>query len=1633
MEAREMEALVQRLVQNPHDQDAVFTAHQAGQADPRSYAMLLEKVGTATGDPAFASHWLTEAANVWSAALGDAHRAARALMIAIDRDPTQATAAERLADLYREKGDIKALVALLERRAKALAPLLARDPGLRSQIATIHEELGRLWSEPPLSQPRKAIENYRRAIEFDPASQFSVYSLREVYKAQSQWSEALPLFEAEQRLISDPERASQLYQDEAEVRRSAGDLPGATQALRNARAHDGGADAALKQQIASIVLERSQAGEALSEDEKAEAAQLFVELAEEYPGEHGLSYSLCALELSPALDRAMQLAIYYGEQLGRALEAAPKAAGYLRANPSGPLAADARRVVTQAMELGGDDALLDALRPPPGADISEQVDSLIEVAQALARKGKKVEATTRFREVLSLDPDNLDAIGFLEPHYRQTRKLVELRDMLLAASKSEDVDLEQRKDWLKEIATLCESQLKDPATAVFALKEIVRLDPEDEAARSQLKRSLEKTAQWDVLAEVLTTEAEQTEDVEARISLEKSLAKLHEQRRKDPIATGETWARIATLTPDDEEAILEAVRHFERGERPELAARVISDNLQSISSDRTRASLLEKLGELRLTVGETLAAGEAFAEGATLSRSAKLWEAAEKAFVSAEAFAQAASAADERAQLTRSPVEQAELYAACADYLVRAGDEPTAVLRLEQATDLDPESDAHAQKLEAFYEKAERLGDLANLLIKRASQLSGRAARVALRRRAAELQNKSLGDIEAARDTMKSILEDGDDKDALAWLAGDAEAAEENSDAVDYYARLVKVATEPGEKLEYALKEAKLVAGGLDDREGAISRYERILRDLDPKHIGALQSIADLNEKDGNLRETAVALEKVLELQEDGDDKVATAEALAKLYEGELDDAKGAVRVLDIVRRLEPENFDAVQRLSELLEKLEDWPRVAELIAVLIEVEGDEEEVSRMTRRMAEILHEKVGKGDEALAALMAVADQGDEPCREDYVRLGDELGWKGIVASKLVEWYAQSPAGQTRNEALRGAFDRFLEVGRDSDAAAVAKELARSRGADDELAHRLEVIAIKLKDLDALSVAHDLLAQALSGPPRAEELVRQAEVLRAVGVEIEEAVQHGEQGLPSVAATDAQPLLERLAKIASTPGAIIDLYERQVTRCKVPSDRLAALARAAQVAAEHDSFDRARQFFDLALAGTLQDDTLETLEQSARESDFERPGDKLKRTLAEALAAGGQGSRDGGRTRSAMLGRAAQLAFADLKDVDQAFTWLGDAIVAHVDEERLDALEALAGEVGQPTRAEAVLSRALEEVFDGPLVRRLLARRAQLRRQKLSDSPGAAADLKRLHDLSPSDTAVMDELLELYTELKDYRGIVSLYEDQILRGKDPSQRAELARKVARVWEEELHDSREAADAWRRVLRMKAGDPEASEGLDRAKALMLKKASEESARSTPSEVQASRAPLTPPAKSSPSASAEPLEAASDEPPEPTEDTETAVGPPLVAFPGEDEPTEDGAASLEDETIPGTAARMHEALHSQLPPEPDAVESAWNTDPAPGPIPTPSEPVAEETMPGALLDAADDDDDEPASAAKLPPPPESRGKGKGSKSRTPQAPAGRNGQPRPAAAATDGDDAEEPAADVDDDELIDDRS
>jgi tetratricopeptide (TPR) repeat protein len=596
MDSARLEALVLRLVQNPHDEAAIAEAHAEGQRDPKAYAVFLERVGAATSDPALASYWLTEAANVWHSALADAHRAARTLMLAIDRDPLQPVPAERLAELYRQKGDNKALAALLERRAKALLPMAAVDVPVREQLAAIFEELGRLWSEPPLATPEKAIEHFRQAIEYDPGNEYAIYTLRELLKGQGALQEALPYYELERALTQDGERKLALFADEGELRQRLGDWDGAAEAFRRALSLDPN-DPTTRQQLATLVLEKARAGANPSAAERDEAVRLFVGLTLEFGGEHGFLYAQCALELTPDHDAAFEQACSLGQQLGRLAELVPHAAAYLQANPRGKYVATAQSLTlpaaTQQAALAEppavapfadagaapadddsmtvvDEAGLEALRErshlagesapdpvvaatpqapavaapaavtpeapavemqasafaepvaPPSVQqpLVEQspLEALLSKAAGLAAKNRKNEAYKFYREALDLSPAEPEALAFVETHLKRIRKFGELRDLLWVASKAAGPG-EPATSWLREVASLCETQLRDAEGAIEAWQRIFEFDPD--TARSDLKRLLTAAGRWDALAQVLSQEADQALGAEARVALEK--------------------------------------------------------------------------------------------------------------------------------------------------------------------------------------------------------------------------------------------------------------------------------------------------------------------------------------------------------------------------------------------------------------------------------------------------------------------------------------------------------------------------------------------------------------------------------------------------------------------------------------------------------------------------------------------------------------------------------------------------------------------------------------------------------------------------------------------------------------------------------------------------------------------------------------------------------------------------------------------------------------------------------------------------------------------------------------------------------------------------------------------------------
>ena len=740
-----MESLVRRLVENPHDQAAIAQAHRSGQSDPRVYATLLERVGKETHEPSLASHWYTEAANVWVTSLNDAHQAARALMNAIERDPTDAVPAERLAELYREKGDAKALVALLKRRARALGPLVKDDTELALSVVAIHEELGRLWSEPPLSNAGKALDHYRKAIEYDQKSQYAIYALRELLKASERYAEALPYFDMELALVVDPQRRLALHLDQAEVCKNAGEEEQAAAALRQALSLNS-EDPTLRQQFATLVLELSRANKVIDLNTRHEAADTFVSLAEEF-AEHGLAYALCALELVPTHDRGMQLGMHYGRQLGRLPEVAPFAAAYVVGNPGGHFLQEAQEVAgdlaASVVAPAAPSAPLSAAReqpalsePPPRArsrGTGSPADALLEAAGQLIQKNRRNEAAQKYKEVLSIDPANSEAIEYLQTFLRRTRRFSELRSLLLDAARAETVTYQQRASWLREVASLSESQLQDPDGALQVWRQLAELGATDEAG-AQLRRLLERAGRWDEVAALLRSQAEQQSDLEARIAIEKDLSRLHETRLGDPVAAGEAWARIAGLTPGDDVAIDTAVKLFEGGGRQDLACRVITENINTVDDPSAKVELLARLGTLRLEANDASGAAQAYSEAARTSNDLDLWELAETSYLQAKQVENAVAANGERVRLLAdNPGRQAALLVIASRYLADAGDAARALQTLYRATERDAESDEFATLVEKQLQTSGRASELPAFLLQRAARLRDMQKRVELR------------------------------------------------------------------------------------------------------------------------------------------------------------------------------------------------------------------------------------------------------------------------------------------------------------------------------------------------------------------------------------------------------------------------------------------------------------------------------------------------------------------------------------------------------------------------------------------------------------------------------------------------------------------------------------------------------------------------------------------------------------------------------------------------------------------------------------------------------------------------------------------------------------------------------------
>lgn len=894
----------------------------------------------------------TRLGGLWQTELHDDHRAVEAYRRALDEHPADPKAISSLEALYTRLEQWDELLQNLRTQA-ALAPDEATRSGFELRIGALLAG--------PLAEPEAALQAYREVLEVDAKNTTAITAVRAladrpeltlaavevlepIYRSSSRWAELVEALELKLKNIDDPSAVLTELRALASVHEDGrGDRNAAFDTWRRAFGED------------------SSAGESLAELERlAGALDRWPELVTALETE-----ARATMTPQVARDLAVRAAQLASESLG---------------DPSRAIA-DYQFAIEQ---VGDDDTLLEALeklfeRSERWRDLHDVIERRLSLASGDSADALEVRlgelSAARFddahgalgawRNVLERDPSNAkslagierlientavrsDVIEALESAYQRNDDAPGLAKLLELRIESAEIAAE-RVHLLDELARLREERLADPAGALRAVLDAFKIDPRDERFLLEAERLAPATGSWEPLRGLVETVLSTHDDLSPIdvAALDLRAAGWYREHLGDDAAAEARLTHALDAVPDSTEALeaLEALQRVAGRERDLVGtlrrrAEVELDVTARAELLREAASLSEdKLDDTELAA--ELASLRVETDDADVDALEQLARLRRKQGRHAEL----AELLTRRARLLDDPIEAAKLRREVASlYAGELGDIDRAVDAWREVIDFDIHDTAARSALEGLLEATGRHRDLEETLRGRLDICVTSEERAAVRMRLARLAEGPLGDVSAAAEYLREVLEE---------TPSHAEAGRELeriytserrwSDLAELFERRLDEQLATGDtagELTTLVRIGALREQELGDRAAATELYERVL-DRQPDHPGALAALARLAESDSQWERAIEMLGRAVALAPTGAEGAAMAVHLAELERSQGHDDAAAERSLRRALELDANCTAALDGLKSLAKSKGDDALLAEVtereVAVVVD------------------------------------------------------------------------------------------------------------------------------------------------------------------------------------------------------------------------------------------------------------------------------------------------------------------------------------------------------------------------------------------------------------------------------------------------------------------------------------------------------------------------------------------------------------------------------------------------------------------------------------------------------------------------------------------------------------------------
>jgi len=1411
---------------------------------------IFDEIAKGLADAALAREYWMRLAHI-DERLGKVDEAAKGYVHILSQNPADAEALEALDGLYRRTERWDHLVGVYRRRIELTNDSGARE-ALYAQMAEVYEER--------LGSPEDAILAYKEVLALDDTSQVALAALDALYTRQRMWADLADNLESQLRFAATEGGQLELVFRLAALReREMGQIGEAVEGYRLVLDRDPTNTRAL------AALERLGQAEG-NEITIAEILEPLYRQAGSFQKLIGVHEVQVRRSTDPMrkVELLHQIASLYEDDAGDLNAAFDTYARALADDPANELSQQGLdRLARATGRFAGLAQVFERLAA--AQDDAHTASALYAMsARVYQHDLHDLESAIRhFQQVLNIDPGNISAAEALEELFRGAERYADLSVIL--QRKAEILDHpEDKKGALYQAAQIEEDLLEHHEAAINVYLKILEGDPEDMRSVDALVKLYLGLSRWEDLLNVYTKKADLVADVDEkkRIFYQVGAVFEHELGKVDKAI--DTYARVLELDPDDLTALGRLDVLYQTAQNWQELLSVLTHEADLCDNPNESISYQYRIAELyEKHLDDVPRAIELYREilgrdpshGPTLQALEGLKAGKHEALAAASVLEPIYDAGGEWPKL----ISVLEVQARFSDDSVTKVDTLHRVARLYEDSLRDPHAafEVYARALDADNGNEETLGSIerlgsvtdhwpqvAKLYDAQLDSLGERPeSLVELGLRTAQIYEVQLEDVDSAVARYRRVLgADPESQAAVSALDRLFVRTERWGDLAQVLAREAEIGQTPDEILEFKYRLGQVYELRLADLDSAIGAYREVLAAA-PEHAPTLEAIerlfaagtkqVEIAEILEPLYQSAAEWEKLQHVYEaqlthlkDSDERLAMYYRIAELAEEKLLDVPQAMDVYIRAVKEEPldeKSGEEVERLAGLVDG--GWEKLANAYADVLGMHEDSK-VQRLTGgRLARTFEEELGditKAEETYRYVLGVQPL-DADALANLDRIYTSLEQWGDLAQvleqrvkattephELVELYAR--LGETYEENLGQVDDAvraYRQIFDGLDKAHEGAIFALSRIYEQKEAWQ-ELDTVYERELENATgdvqeaeirakIAH-LASDRLNNPPRAIETWKRVLDLR------------GED-------PEALGALANLYESAGQWAELCDVLEREFDIADSDDLRVQVLNRRSRIFLDHLGRDGQaltdyNRVLDLDYANvhalraiaaiwrTRQDpnELVGALHAIVDRATGVIEAEELKGTFREL-----------GKTYGEVLGQQFEAADA----------WRKLLEVDPNDFEAMDALETIYRAQSQWPDVVSVKMQRADALADPQEKIGELLQVADIWDHEIHEKDGGAKAYEKILTIEPTHDRAYSTLEQLHTAASRWEPLIELYLARLETREQTSERTEILRRIARVFEEKLEDKGQAFDALVNAFADDYSDRETAKYLER--------------------------------------------------------------------------------------------------------------------------------------------------------------------------------------------------------------------